>query len=137
MSPVRRHAGAVQSRTACRREPQVLDVEEGVEPSMPPLLSTVMLPSAFGVTVKVLRAPENTAVSTAVASAAAVLMSRTATRLPGSTRPAKTACWRVIPVVPGPEGAAVGIALFSIRSVRADLGGRVGRVGAEADPHVR
>src|SRR3954470_5748779 len=43
-------------------------------------------------------------------------ISRTLTRLPGSTMPAKTACWRVMPVVPGPKSPDV--ALFSIRSVR-------------------
>ena len=42
-------------------------------------------------------------------------ISRTATRLPGSTRPANTACCSVMPAVPGPK--LPDVALFSIRSV--------------------
>ena len=43
-------------------------------------------------------------------------ISRTATRSPGLTKPAKTACWRVRPDVPGPN--VPDVALFSMRSVR-------------------
>src|SRR3954447_6434574 len=43
-------------------------------------------------------------------------ISRTLTRLPGSTRPANTACCNVIPAVPGPKLPLV--AVFSIMSVR-------------------
>src|SRR3954469_17975870 len=43
-------------------------------------------------------------------------ISRTLTRLPGSTRPANTACCNVIPAVPGPKSPLV--ALPSIMSVR-------------------
>src|SRR3954453_19490343 len=45
-----------------------------------------------------------------------VTISRTFTRFPGSTRPANTACCRVIPAVPGPK--LPDVALFSMRSVR-------------------
>ena len=42
-------------------------------------------------------------------------ISRTATRLPGSTRPANTACCSVIPAVPGPK--LPDVAVCSMRSV--------------------
>src|SRR3954452_5661524 len=58
-------------------------------------------------------------------------ISRTATRLPGSTRPAKTACWRVMLAGTGTAGVpkVPEVALFSIRSVRpTSVAGLVGSV---------
>ena len=54
-------------------------------------------------------------------------ISRTATRLPGSTRPANTACCSVIPAVPGPKFPDVACVLHEVGP--ADLRGAICRVG--------
>src|SRR6478752_3249337 len=89
---------------------------------------TVIAVAVVPVTVKLARGPFNTAVSQFSAAVVAavgnaqsaagpvgVTISRTPTRLPGSTRPAKTACCNVIPVVAGPKLPV--LATPSIRSV--------------------
>src|SRR3954466_6183167 len=60
---------------------------------------TVRPPPLMGAKVYALRRPRKTAMSLSPAPPLLVI-SRTIARLPGSTRPAKTACCRVIPVVP-------------------------------------
>ena len=52
-----------------------------------------------------------------VGLAVGMSISRTATRSPGFTRPAKTACWSVMPSVPGPNVARTW-PCCSMRSVR-------------------
>src|SRR4029077_17585400 len=72
-------------------------------PSVTPWLSTVMLPFAWWVMVYVLSGLRNTAVSVSL-FAPGVLISRTATMLPGSTMPLNTASCSVIPGrLPGPK----------------------------------
>src|SRR4051794_11939297 len=106
------------------------------------LSATVMEPFGFAVIEYWARGPAKVAVSQFFAAVPAAqsagvvavftlfTISRTPTRLPGSTSPAKTACWRVMPAVPVPK--LPDVALFSIRSVRpisvAGLAGSVRRL---------
>ena len=47
-------------------------------------------------------------------------MPRTATRLPGSTRPENTAFWSVIPAVPGPKFPDVACVLHQVGAPELD-----------------